>query len=113
MFKRTLSLLAATTLFSGSFFTSAFWAKPAQADAMVWKVSNEHGELYLGGTIHMLRPTDYPLKAEYDIAFRNSDTLVFETDIAATLDMGFQQQMMMQMSLPPGKTLSNLLQPKT
>ncbi len=108
MFKRALSLLAAGTLFSSSFFTSQ-----AQADAMVWRVSNEHGELYLGGTIHMLRPSDYPLKPEYDIAFKNSDTLVFETDINATMDMGFQQQMMMQMSLPPGKTLKDILSPKT
>lgn len=108
MFKRALSLLAAGTLFSSSFFTSQ-----AQADAMVWKVSNEHGELYLGGTIHMLRPSDYPLKPEYDIAFKNSDTLVFETDINAAMDMGFQQQMMMQMSLPPGKTLKDILSPKT
>ncbi|WP_053980398.1 TraB/GumN family protein [Marinagarivorans algicola] len=108
MFKRALSLLAAGTLFSGSFLTNQ-----AQADAMVWRVSNEHGELYLGGTIHMLRPSDYPLKPEYDIAFKDSDTLVFETDINAAMDMGFQQQMMMQMSLPPGKTLQDILSPKT
>lgn len=108
MFKRALSLLAASTFLGGTFFTSQ-----AHADAMVWKVSNEHGELYLGGTIHMLRPTDYPLKPEYTIAFDNSDTLVFETDIAATMDMGFQQQMMMQMSLSPGKTLKGILNAKT
>ena len=103
MFKRLLSFVAASTLFSGA----------AHADAMVWKVSNEHGELYLGGTIHMLRPSDYPLKPEYLTAFNLSDVVVFETDVTGASDLGFQQQMMMQMSLPPGKTLSSLLAPNT
>lgn len=103
MLKKALSLIATSTLFSSL----------AHSDAMVWKVSNEHGELYLGGTIHMLRPTDYPLNSEYDIAFNDSDLIVFETDISATMDMGFQQKMMMQMSLPPGKSLETLLQPAT
>ena len=108
MLKKALSTIAASALFGGLFVSHG-----ANADAMVWKVSNKDGELYLGGTIHMLRPTDYPLSKEYDIAFNDSDKLVFETDISAMMDMGFQQQMMMQMSLPPGQTLQSLLQPKT
>ncbi|HEY7773245.1 MAG TPA: TraB/GumN family protein [Marinagarivorans sp.] len=108
MLKRTLSFLATSTLLGG-----LLPLNPAAADAMVWKVSNQHGELYLGGTIHMLRESDYPLNAEYDVAFKNSDAIVFETDIDATHDLGFQQQMMMQMSLPPGKTLADVLQPAT
>lgn len=103
MLKRLLSVLAATTLFSQ--FT--------HADAMVWKVSNDQGELYLGGTLHMLRESDYPLNPEYTEAFNNSDVIVFETDIKAAMDMGFQQQLMMRMSLPPGKTLESSLQPAT
>jgi uncharacterized protein YbaP (TraB family) len=109
MFKRALSFLAAGTFLGGILPLSVV----ANADAMVWKVSNVHGEIYLGGTIHMLRESDYPLTREYDIAFQDSDTLVFETDIAATMDLEFQQKIMMQLSLPPGKTLASELQPKT
>lgn len=109
MFKKLLQLIAGTTLSAG--LTGI--ASNAAADAMVWKVSSKDGELYLGGTIHMLRPTDYPLKPEYDIAFRDSDVLVFETDIEAAMDMGFQQKMMMSMSLAPGKTLQSTLSPQT
>ena len=108
MLKKALSTLAASTLFGGLFMSSG-----AQADAMVWKVSSKDGELYLGGTIHMLRPTDYPLSPEYDIAFKDSDLIVFETDMSAMMDIGFQQKMMMQMSLPPGQTLQGLLKPQT
>ena len=109
MFKRLMQLIAGTTLSAG--LTTI--ATDASADAMVWKVSNKDGELYLGGTIHMLRATDYPLKPEYDIAFKDSDVVVFETDIEAAMDMGFQQKMMMRMSLAPGKTLKDVLQPAT
>ena len=109
MLKRALSFLATGTLLGSLIPLSP----SANADAMVWKVSNEHGEVYLGGTIHMLRESDYPLKQEYDIAFGDSDTVVFETDVNGASDLGFQQKMMMQMSLPPGKTLADILQPKT
>lgn len=109
MLKKLLQLIAGTTLSAG--LTGL--ASNASADAMVWKVSNKEGELYLGGTIHMLRPTDYPLKPEYDIAFKDSDIVVFETDIEAAMDMGFQQKMMMSMSLAPGKTLKDVLSTTT
>lgn len=103
MLKRLLSILAATTLFSPL----------SNADAMVWKVSNQDGELYLGGTIHMLRESDYPLKPEYTQAFNDSDVIVFETDVMGAMGLDFQQQLMMQMSLPPGKTLQSVLNPNT
>lgn len=61
----------------------------------------------------MLRASDYPLKPHYMEAFNNSDALVFETDVNATMNQAFQQKVMAQMSLPSGQTLSDLLTPKT
>lgn len=107
MLKRMISIVAITVA------STAFWSSSAFAEAMVWKVTSQAGELYLGGTIHMLRPTDYPLKPEYDAAFQDSDTIVFETDMSAMMGIGFQQKVLEQMRLPQGQTLKGMLATKT
>src|SRR5439155_25898649 len=55
-------------------------ASPARA-ASVWKVTSGAGNvLYLGGSIHALKSTDYPLPSAYNRAFDPSDRLVCEVD---------------------------------
>ncbi len=52
--------------------------------ACVWKVTGPHGgTLFLGGSIHSLRSTDYPLPSAYNRAFESSSRLVFEDDPSA------------------------------
>jgi hypothetical protein len=47
----------------------------------VWKVTKPSGgTMYLGGSVHALRSTDYPLPAAYDHALGVSSRLVFEDD---------------------------------
>ncbi len=54
---------------------------PAEAGSPVWKVTDgKGGTLYLGGSIHALRRTDYPLPPAFDEAFKKSDRLVFEDE---------------------------------
>ena len=49
--------------------------------ACVWKVTGPHGGvIYLGGSIHGLASTDYPLPAAYNRAFEASAALVTEDD---------------------------------
>ena len=49
--------------------------------ASVWKVTGESGNvLYLAGSIHALKSTDYPLPSAYNRAFDASDQLVCEVD---------------------------------
>jgi len=51
--------------------------------ASVWRVTDTSGNiLYLGGSVHALRSTDYPLPPEYARACDASDKLVFEADPA-------------------------------
>jgi uncharacterized protein YbaP (TraB family) len=53
----------------------------AGAASCVWKVTSpQGGTLYLGGSVHALRSSDYPLPAPYLRAFDASSRLVFETD---------------------------------
>ena len=53
----------------------------AEAASCVWKITSPSGgTVFLGGSIHALRTTDYPLPAAYQRAFDSSSRLVFETE---------------------------------
>jgi len=46
---------------------------------LLWKVSGRQGsELYLLGSFHLLKPSDYPLSQDVDAAFAASQRLLFE-----------------------------------
>jgi len=84
-----------------------------QASSSVWKVSKGTHTLYIGGTFHILRPSDYPLPHEYETAFNQADTLAFETDLKAMQDPMFSMKMMGALMQTQGKTLHDDLDKKT
>ncbi len=45
---------------------------------LMWKISDANNDLYLLGSFHMLKPSDYPLSADVDMAFDDAEALVFE-----------------------------------
>ncbi|MDO6568677.1 TraB/GumN family protein [Alteromonas sp. 1_MG-2023] len=103
---RTVSLtLLLTSCFVG-LITPAF-------SASVFKVSNGENNLYIGGTLHLLSKSDYPLPDAYDKAYQQSETLVFETDLAALESQEFAQAMMNKLTYKDGKTLANDLSEAT
>ena len=79
------------------------------AESSVWRVSNGDSEVYLGGTVHLLRPSDYPLPAEYEEAYQASSELFFETDISSMNDLTVQAQMLQQLTYSDGRTLKTVL----
>lgn len=55
--------------------------RSAVASSCVWKVTRPGGgTMYLGGSVHALRKSDYPLPVPYERAFDASSRLVFESD---------------------------------
>lgn len=54
--------------------------KPSFSQSSVWMAQGNGTKLYIGGTIHKLRETDYPLPDEYYQAYNNSAILVTESD---------------------------------
>lgn len=69
------------SIFGITLIAGCVWPENCLIAASVWKVSDSSGKvLYLGGSIHALRPTDYPLPPEYARAFDGSNRLVFEID---------------------------------
>ncbi len=62
----------------------------------VWIVDREGqaGQLYLCGTIHVLRQTDYPLADGYDHAYQNAQRLLFELPPGASESPEFSRRLM-------------------
>ena len=73
------SALAATCLVA---FAGAACADAPRKDGapvpLLWKVSDEDNSLYLLGSFHLLKPDDYPLSKDVDMAFADAEALVFE-----------------------------------
>ena len=79
------------------------------AESSVWKVSKGEQSLYIGGTCHVLRPSDYPLPTEFDLAYAAADTLVFEIDPAAAQEPAFAMQLLAKASYTDGRSLKSVL----
>lgn len=86
-------------------------ATPAKA-ACVWRVTGPDGKfLYLGGSVHRLRSTDYPLPAAYNRAFEASDHLVGEIDEKA--GSALSKTLLSEGHYPKGDNLKNHVDPRT
>lgn len=84
----------------------------ALADTSMWKVSKGNDFIYLGGTVHLLPPSAFPLPEEFDIAYKAADTLVFEAKTPEPGDSQAQIRMMQAFSYADGKRLSKVLSPE-
>ncbi|MDO3380843.1 TraB/GumN family protein [Gilvimarinus algae] len=93
-------------------FLSLIVSLPALADSLVWEVSRGENKVYLAGTIHMLKPSDYPLPADYQSVFAKADVVVLETDMDEVQSPVFGMKMAQKMTLPPGESLSSVLKPE-
>ena len=81
----------------------------AIADTPVWLVRSVDNVIYLGGTVHLLRPGDYPLPDEFEEAYQASSELYFETDIAAMSDLSVQAQLLQQLTYSDDRSLRTVL----
>lgn len=82
---------------------------PAHASTTLFEVSKDGNRVLLGGTIHLLHPSEFPLPAEFDAAYEEADALYLEADMAQIQDPAFSRQLMQLMLYPPGKSLSTEL----
>lgn len=84
----------------------------SHAETSIWQVSNGSNTIYLGGTFHMLKPSDYPLPKEFEDVYKKVNWLVFETDIDQLETPEFQQKFIKAMTLPSGQILADQLSPQ-
>jgi hypothetical protein len=79
------------------------------ADSSVWRVSKGADQLWIGGTVHLLPPAQYPLPAEFDAVYQQADVLVLETDLSKMQDAGNASLMQQYLLYPAGTLLSDKL----
>ena len=82
---------------------------PGLADTSVWEVKSDSNTVYLGGTVHVLRTSDYPLPPEYEQAYQAASHIYFETDIDAMNDASVQEQMMRELTYQDERSLKTVL----
>ena len=82
------------------------------AQTSIWTISNGKNTVYLGGTFHMLKPSDYPLPIEFEHVYNKVNWLVFETDISKLNSTEFETKFIKSMSLPSGQILADQLSPE-
>jgi len=86
--------------------------RTAVALSCVWKVTGPTGGImYLGGSVHALRNTDYPLPAVYNQALYTSSRVVFEDDPKAGAREA--KELVRAGTYPKGDTLKNHVDPRT
>lgn len=83
---------------------------PAQTS--VWKATKGDRYLYLGGTCHILRPSDLPLPAEFEQAYAGSSKVVFETDLARAQSAEMQKIVAERGMFAGGDSLEKALGPE-
>ncbi|PRO72506.1 TraB/GumN family protein [Alteromonas alba] len=91
------------------FLFTCSWAYAAS----VWQVSKAGNTVYIGGTLHILSPEDFPLPNAYGIAYNQADKLVFETDIAGLNSPRFQQDSRARLTYGDGTQLKDVLSNET
>ena len=86
-------------------------AKPPQP--LLWKVSDGDNAVYLLGSVHLLRPDDYPLPVQMDAAFADAERLRFEVSPEEMQSPQTQRSLIRRGLLPSGQSLHDKLSPKT
>ena len=78
-----------------------------ESQTSVWKVSNGEDAVYVGGTIHILPISEFPLPSKFTDIYEQADTLVFEVKMPDPTDIEGQQKMMAGLAYAEGKSLKD------
>ncbi|HVV00709.1 MAG TPA: TraB/GumN family protein [Verrucomicrobiae bacterium] len=116
MKRKAIGFSGVIALLLAAFSCASAPAKPAPPAAAtqhhsLWKVRGNNAELYLLGSVHVMKEDDYPLPQVIGTAFTNSGIAVFETDIDKLDDPAEAMKLMSKAQLPDGKTLETELSP--
>jgi len=112
MKKRIISFCVIVLIGVG-LFSCATPPPHSQPASSVWKISKNGSVLYLGGSVHILRESDFPFPDEFDRAFSLSSQLILETDIDQLADENVSLYLLSQMILPGNQTLRSILDSDT
>ncbi len=79
----------------------------------LWKVSKGEHHIYILGSLHLLRKDNYPLSESFDMAYEESDNIVFEVDPGVLKLPETTKMMLSKATLEGDKTLKSTLSDKS
>jgi uncharacterized protein YbaP (TraB family) len=79
--------------------------------SFLWRVQYDTTTLHLLGSIHPMKPDDYPLSPAIEKAFEWSRVVVFEVDPSRMTEASFE--LMAKGTLPEGQTLRDVISTET
>jgi uncharacterized protein len=77
----------------------------------LWALHGKHNTVYVLGSIHTLRASDYPLASAVLDAYRDSKSLIMEINLDEIDSSDVQSEMLESAMLPEGKTLREIMGP--
>jgi uncharacterized protein len=75
----------------------------------LWEVHGKHNTIFILGSIHVLRPTDYPLAPAVLTAYSSAKSVFMEVNLAEIDSQQLQTELLASAQLPAGKTLPEVL----
>jgi uncharacterized protein YbaP (TraB family) len=75
----------------------------------LWELHGKHNTVYLLGSIHVLRLSDYPLAPVMLEAYSNAKSVIMEVNLEEIGSADVQSEMLTSAVLPDGKTLPDVL----
>jgi uncharacterized protein YbaP (TraB family) len=75
----------------------------------LWELHGKHNTVYILGSIHVLRPSDYPLAPAVLNAYGNANSLFMEVNLAELDPQRMQTELLASARLPEGKTLPGIM----
>ena len=112
-FRKTAAVLAATFLLLLCISAPAQQPKAAENKHCLWKVSSPGNTVYLFGSVHLLKASDYPLDKSIEKAFENSSRVFFEINLDAVDEQKVQQLTIAKSRYSGGQTLKDAVSRQT
>lgn len=91
---------------------SVFLLAAARADSplhALWELHGKHNTVYLLGSIHVLRPADYPLAPAVLAAYSDAQSILMEVNLQQIDPQQMQTELLASARLPQGKTLPSIM----
>lgn len=83
---------------------------PSEAHPLyLWRLEAPGSTVFLAGSVHILKPSLYPLPAAFDAAFAAADTLVVEVNVGALDPTELQAKTLSYATLPGGARIEAVL----
>jgi uncharacterized protein YbaP (TraB family) len=103
--RNTRRLAACFFVYVAASFYHAAAAAPEAGKRPIWRIQSPTNVVYLLGSIHYLKPQNYPLDPAIEAAFKDAKTVVFEMNLDSTKGDEAQHLLVKKAAYPDKTTL--------